>query len=234
MAITDFDERQAEIREYHREFGWFYKLLGGLILVLFGVWIGSQLFADDSGYNTNLYTELLGIGVTVFILNELAKRREVRQLQEQLVRNAASTSNEIAKDAVHQLRRQGWLTGEKGLLKGKNLRLANLESAKLFGANLSRTNLVSANLSGADLLSANLSNAQLIGAELHGAHLFSVNLGGANLSQSNLSAAVGIASTSFDKATLLPDGSRWTSETDMGRYTNPEHPNFWHPEDGRW
>ena len=26
---------------------------------------------------------------------------------------------------------------------------------------------------------------------------------------------------------LLPDGSQWTPETDMARFTDPEHPDYW-------
>jgi hypothetical protein len=33
MAISGFDERQREIREYHKEYSWFYRVLGGLIMV---------------------------------------------------------------------------------------------------------------------------------------------------------------------------------------------------------
>lgn len=262
MAVSDFDERQREIQEYHKDYGWFYKILGGSILVLIGVWIGSQLFAGDSGYNTNLYTELLSIGVTVFILNELARRREVRQLQEQLIRNAASTSNEIAKDAVHQLRRQGWLEGEKGLLQGKKLQFASLSGAfmpnvnlsgailghaDLSGANLSFANLSGArlslaNLSGANLWSAYLSGVIMQSADLSGANLSSANLSGVKLDHSNLSGArLSLADLSgatferaaFDDNTILPDANNWTPDTDMERFTNPDHPNFWrHPWEG--
>jgi hypothetical protein len=190
MAISGFDQRQREIREYHKEYSWFYRILVGTTLVLIGIWIGSHLFAYDDGYKVNLYTEGLSVVVTVLILNAFARRREVRQLQEQLIRNAASTSNVIAKDAVHQLRRQGWLQGEKGLLQGKDLGRADL--------------------SGADLRDAYLSGVGLLGANLSGALL---------------------ASAKFDETTIIPDGSNWTLDTDIKRFTNPDHPNFWHPEE---
>ena len=76
-------------------------------------------------YQINLFTDVISIAVTVLILDELNRRRSERDaenaLKRQLVDDAASTSNEIAKNAVHQLRRKGWLEGENGLLKGKQI-----------------------------------------------------------------------------------------------------------------
>jgi hypothetical protein len=44
----------------------------------------------------------------------------------------------------------------------------------------------------------------------------------------------------FDENTILPDAEfvvdnksfdkHWTPQTDMTRYTNPDHPDFWQPE----
>ena len=29
---------------------------------------------------------------------------------------------------------------------------------------------------------------------------------------------------------ILPDGTHWTPETDMSRYTDHSHPDFWQPD----
>ena len=64
------------------------------------------------------------------------------------------------------------------------------------------------------------------------ANLWSANLKGANLQQANLKNA------RLDEDTVLPDSkatlnngylSKWTPDTDMSRFTNPEHPDFWQP-----
>jgi uncharacterized protein YjbI with pentapeptide repeats len=86
-------------------------------------------------------------------------------------------------------------------------------------ANLQEAKLWVANLAAVDMSSANLAYADLAGANLHGTNLSSAYLKGANLKQ-----------VRFDENTILPDGTRWTPNTDMERFTNPEHPEFWQPK----
>ncbi|MCB9457574.1 MAG: hypothetical protein H6671_16430 [Anaerolineaceae bacterium] len=113
MTTQDTDERWQEIRSIHHEYEFFYQIGGGLLLVLIGVWIGTNLFAlaEDTGYFTNVYTEVLSIFVTVFILDRLAQRREDRNreidLREQLVRDASSLVNDVALNAIRQIRKRG-------------------------------------------------------------------------------------------------------------------------------
>ena len=98
-----------------------------------------------------------------------------------------------------------------------HLKLARLNLARLTGAHLIKANLFRANLSGANLIRANLSRADLIEADLRGANLSGANLIRANLRDAKL----------FD--VILPDGTKWTPETDLSRFTNPDHPDFWQP-----
>ena len=74
---------------------------------------------------------------------------------------------------------------------------------------LQRAFLAMANLEGTDLYEANLQGAVLARANLEGAHLE-----GAFLSD----------------YTTLPDGTKWTPDTDMTRFTDPKHPDFWFPD----
>jgi Pentapeptide repeats (8 copies) len=111
-------------------------------------------------------------------------------------------------------------------LSGANLPSSNLSGASLRGANLNGAISQSANLSGADLYDANLSGAHLPGANLNGALLQSANLSGAGLYGANLSGAY-LEAAEFDVKTTLPDGTKWTPYTDMTRFTDPQHPNFW-------
>ena len=66
----------------------------------------------------------------------------------------------------------------------------------------------------------NLLGVKLVGADLQGCNLAEVNLQGANLTDVNWVDENGRTAT-------LPDGSLWTPETDLGRFTNPGHPDFW-------
>jgi uncharacterized protein YjbI with pentapeptide repeats len=176
----------------------FYFIAIAGMLILFGVWLGTALFDADS-ILPNVYTEVLSIGVTVLILNKLAERREENALKRRLIMNAGSLSNEIAKDAVHQIRRRDWLSGKDGILKRAylweanleraNLNGANLENTRLFGANLESANLSITNLQDAILRRANLQNADLASANLENTDLFGAILQGAKLERANLQSA---------------------------------------------
>jgi len=133
-------------------------------------------------------------------------------------------------------------------LGGANLLRASLGVANLAVANLEGAFLVGTDLGGADLGRANLGRALLLGvnlegANVEGAHLEGANLGGSNLEAANLEGAfLGAANLeganlqravlgegTFDENTTLPDGTKWTPDTDMARFTDPGHPDYWHP-----
>jgi len=129
-------------------------------------------------------------------------------------------------------------------LQGAFLLGANLRGAILFGAKLQEAALWSTNLRRAVLVQANLQGANLRGADLQGAFLFGANLRGANLAGANLHGAdlVGAnlpeqltgyrngTETKFDEKITLPDGTEWTPDTDMTRFTDSTHPAFWHSD----
>ena len=167
-----------------------------VILIVIAIFALGLFGGED--YVTNLYTELIGvtlsIGVTVVIVERL-------NLKRRLVREAGSHANDIAISAIDQLREEGWLTGDNGLLKGVDLSGANLENADLRGANLGWTNLKDADLRSAkligtdlrdtdlrfaDLESANLSHAKLNSAKLFGANLQKTKLYGADFMLADL------------------------------------------------
>jgi len=134
-------------------------------------------------------------------------------------------------------------------LQAANLREANLQAADLEKANLQKTDLWQANLQQAelgevnlqqaDLKQANLQQADLGEVNLQQANLWRANLQRANLEQANLRWAT-VVDAEFDEKTVLPDAvfnygegkydKYWTPETDMRRYIDPEHPDFWQPD----
>jgi len=131
-----------------------------------------------------------------------------------------------------------------------NLQLANLNNAKMVSASLENAQLGNADLRNATLAFANLERANVQGANLQKtnmqyanlqhAQLGKADLHGANLQHANMKYAVLIGTmghppdfkmseypATFDEETILPDGSYWTPDTDMTRFTNPKHRNFW-------
>lgn len=180
-------DRQEELRKIRKEHIVFYEIFGGVILIGIGIYIGSILFSEDQGYITNLYTEFISIGITVFILNVLAKRRGERQgerqRERQLFIDAANLSNEGAKAAINEIRRRDWW--KKSLFRNAVLRRANWKGILLGDADLSGSNLTYAVLEDADLRRTDLR--------------------GTDLSNSNIQGAL-VWRTKCDAKTILPDG----------------------------
>lgn len=120
-------------------------------------------------------------------------------------------------------------------LRAANLSSAHLDKANLGGVNLEKailwnTSLLDANLDGTNLTNADLKGAKLQDAEIRGANLSNADLGyahleGANLQSANLTGA-DLRGAQFNSFTVMPDGRDWTPETDVERFTNPQHPNF--------
>ena len=110
-----------------------------------------------------------------------------------------------------------------------DLQRADFQGANLTGANLQLANMNNANLQDADLIMAHLQSATLHSANLSGANLWNTYLQGTDLSGANLQNAT-LLRSHFDINTILPDGTRWSEDTDLTRFTNPNHPDFGQPE----
>jgi uncharacterized protein YjbI with pentapeptide repeats len=243
----------------------------GILLIGLSILIGIFGYANEhpgealdlhqfiSIYYANISSELFGIAVTVLIIDSLNRRRDEmlnqEREQEQLIRQLGSTVNEVAKRASEELRAQNWLTD--GTLQGADLRVANLEDARLWkadfqGANLQWAKLNKANLNGAVLVGANLVQAKLTAAKLNGADLrganlrearmYRVSLNGSNLRDADLTGAylqgarledadltgALLDGAHLDEYSVCPDGASWQITTDMTRFCDPAHPNYFH------
>lgn len=104
-------------------------------------------------------------------------------------------------------------------LQDVTLSKANLQGAQLWESNLQEAVLDHANLSGANLRKTNLKGALLIHADLRGAQLTGANLEGARL-----------VNATFDRTTILPDGTNWTPVTDLSRFTLSNPADSWRLE----
>lgn len=114
------------------------------------------------------------------------------------------------------------------LLRWVELTSANLKSANMAYANLWRANLVEANLQEANLLRADLQRANLWMANLRRANLREAFLQSAKLRDADLLGA-DLQGAKLERA-VLPDGTRWGQDTDMRRFTDSSHPDFWHSD----
>lgn len=286
MEIPTEDERLQEIRSIRKLYKEFYELLGGLTFVSIAILIGFVFFTGeaDIGYKANVYTTLIGVLITIFVLDRRAAHREAKRLRAQLIREMGTRNNGIALRAVRELRAHTWL--QDGSLRGADLFFADLQKADLSGANMSevylnaanlqeselfqtnlekarlfetdltdakmlysnlrnakleaaklvRTDLTHADLSGSNLFRADLTEAHLGGAILVGAQMTFANLAGASLRGANLKGAnlreaniegVEIKETEFDENTTLPDGNKWTPNTNMALFVDQNTSKFW-------
>lgn len=182
------DTRDDETREIWKHYGDFYPISGGIILVIVGIWLGTTLFGD--GYGTNLYTEAMGVLVTILVLDRINQWRDRQSLKKRLVREAGSRSNEVAISAIEWLRAEDWLVNKNSLLKNAHLWSAMLNNANMNDANLEGVYLRDASLISVSLRKANLRNSYIRRADLTDAQMGDADLREADLHNSNLTDAV--------------------------------------------
>ncbi|PJF40443.1 MAG: pentapeptide repeat-containing protein [Chloroflexi bacterium] len=184
-------------KRYYRNNRIIFQITVAAFVLLIGISVGLLRF-NRADFGLNLFTEFLGMFVTVGIFDVLNRYRDgqqnKRQLQERLILDAGSVSNEVAIDAIRELGKRKWLDGVDGLLRARNLAGANLKQVELEQANLECTNFENADLSNArlayaNLTSSNLSKCLLIHAQLSGANLQEADLFAADLSNALLSFA---------------------------------------------
>ncbi|MFB0536997.1 MAG: pentapeptide repeat-containing protein [Anaerolineae bacterium] len=215
------------------------QLRNTVLLTLVVVALASSLRAlwpwptgDWKGLALNSGTEMGGAAVTYLLLGLFIGRRQRREAERaDLIAQMGSIERSLAIGAVEELRRHGWLTD--GSLRGADLTGANLQGADLTETNLQGIDLRLADLRGADLSGANLQGADLRLAKLQDAILADADLRGADLRWAKLQGAslyrADLQGAAFDEHTTSPDGTAWTPGTDMARFTNPDHPDFWSP-----
>lgn len=171
-----------------------------------------------SGWLQNFSTEVFG-AIMTFALFELlvGGRKETADIKARLIREAGSKDNATALKALREIRDRGWIEGNASIFLGMDLRNANLEGVNLIEANLGGSSLGRVNLKGAKLHNTDLGSANLRNANLEGADLFQSNLEGASLRGVKLKNAC-VYETFFNRETTLPNGEKWTPETDMTQF----------------
>jgi len=197
---------------------------------------------------TNIGTEFASIAITILFIDTISRGIATKERKRDLILQMSSTEPSIAREAVRILRIEGWISDgtlrnarlEHAALIGSNLESANLQKVDLDHATLDEANLFSANLRGsslvktkfrkADLPLADLSGANLLKADLENAIVDGAILDGANLERANL-VGVPLSRAKLDEHTILPDGTRYTDFSELKKFTDPTHPEFWRSTD---
>ena len=213
-----------------------------LVLITLSSSVGSAFLnfegADNlwwSGWLQNFSTEMMG-AIATFILFEIlvaardrqiAYEKEIEQRKKDLIFQLRHSDRNTVKDAIRELQRNGWWFD--GTLDGLTLRGnfsgMDLRQLRIRNGNLESTNLRNCNLFKADLTSANLGGANLQGAVLHNAKLDGVEW----KSEEFITNQHGLKFARFAKnatqaekdriLAVMPDGTRWTPNTDLTEYT---------------
>src|SRR5215212_3234388 len=105
MRDDDTKDRWEEIRDLWKDQDnrFFYRMLGGFLLVGIGVWIGWNLFAEDRlGYVSDVFTTVWSIVATVLIIDALNRRRDERSEKKRLIRQMRSRVNDYAIAAIEE------------------------------------------------------------------------------------------------------------------------------------
>ena len=167
-------------------------------------------------FHKNISPELIGIGLTVLIIDIANEKRTTDGEKRDLILQMGSPINTNSREAVRILRAREWHAN--GTLRGADLRdadlsEADLEDADLRGALLCRTDLVDAKLQNADLRDADLRGTDLREANFMGANLLGANLKEADLRDADLTNAK-ITNEQLEQAdslirTTLPNGKKY-------------------------
>lgn len=227
-------ERWDDIRAIWQSSPVLYGIAGFLAGILFFPAL-EALSTDASDLLSGFVPEAVGIAFTVLLIDRLNRNRErareERELKDRLIRDVRSPENSIAKHAIHEIRERGWLTtnDEEALLVYTHLDEANWQNAILNCADLAFARIEDANLRHARLWNANLSYVDFAGTDLEGADLSDSLLENTRFDDANLR-NVNFTGARFSENTVLPDYTKWTPETDMRRFTDPNHPDFWEPD----
>ena len=144
----------------------------------------------------------------------------------------------------------GWTSSAPFNLGGANLQGANLQEMSLafaiFDANTTLPDGTNWTLDtdmtiftdpehphfwrGFGLAREDLSGMDFSNTNLQGANMIRANFEGANFDGANLQGAK-FGGATFDATTTLPDGTNWTEDTDMGWFTDLQHPDYWCSDD---
>jgi len=222
------DERWREqVRPVQRDHLRLYQILGAIAAFVVIVVIAYRATpGSNDDFILNAVTEALGVLGTVLIIGSFNAWINDRQYKADLILQMGSPDNAFAREAARKLRAKGWL--QDGALQDADLRGANLHQSSLQRADLRRVHLRGANLTLADFAHADLSHAELRYANLDAASLSGTKLYGADLTLASIR-RIYLSGAKFNEETILPDGTPWTPGTDMTRFTNPDHPNFYEP-----
>lgn len=182
------------------------RVLGIACLVLFIVLISFGFYSDSftsetgktaHGLIVNFAFTLLGVALTVLVIDKLNDQRANSDLKRSLIRDLLLGDTAISRRAINELSSMGALAD--GTMRNAELAGAEIDTIDLTNSDLSEANLVGATFKNCDLANSNLSGTKMNDAFFEGctfdtADLYSAKLIGTKFLQCDLREA------NFEKA----------------------------------
>lgn len=106
-------------------------------------------------------------------------------------------------------------------MQGACLRHANAEAALMYGSKMRNVDAHQANFQNADLMETVLYGADFTGANLTNVHFYRAKFYSRSADNTEIEPPA-----KFDVNTILPDGTHWTPDVDLDRFTDPLHPQY--------
>lgn len=138
-------------------------------------------------FHQNISPELVGIGLTVLIIDWANERREDAKLREQLLREMGARDNGVTQRALTEIKTRKWLYD--GTMIGRNFRKASLDEAQLVNACLENVNFSEASLTDANFILSKLNGANFWAATLVRADMREVDATSAKLTEAEMTDA---------------------------------------------
>lgn len=149
-----------QFKETKKEYPWFYPMIVGAFLVIAGIVIGGYLFGSENpvysgnmlSYITNIWTELIGISVTIFIIDRLYRNREEKERDSR--EHDTLRDNLLMKIRIGELHTKQEVfaagifldvfSGEQSILRGQNLKYLDLSAIRI-GSSIGTGKLINPN-----------------------------------------------------------------------------------------
>lgn len=176
------NNRWQEIGTIWKQYSGLYAFAG--FLLGFVTYPALQAVGFSLGqFIISIAPEIVGIFITVVIIDTFYRRREEERLKHDLIREMGSFANPVAIRAVEALRDKGWLTD--GTLIHKKFHQAELKYADLSNAVLNRCRFAGANWQNVKAYHLQLTGGQLGGIDLRKSQLNVSNLAHTNINDAD-------------------------------------------------
>lgn len=222
------EERWNEIKSIWRKNRLIFIFSVGSLMFLAGFIIGTASYTSQpdwlSNFSENFWTEVLGIIVTVVVIDRIYAMNSLRDRKILLFNQLKSHANSVAIDALEQIRREDWLEEALTYHYDKKEDRVSLRRLEIQQGNLNGVELSNVDFRTSKLFKTDLRNAKLLGCDLAFSQVKCAFLGNTDLRGCDLYEIKGMFNVAVkSEFIILPDGTQWQSSEDWERFVDSNH-----------